>query len=180
MPELIPLLTENEIAQRVTELADRISNDYRDRRVVLVGILKGAFVFLADLIRKLSIPAEVDFIWISSYGMSDASSGDIKIRQDVTLDLEGKDVILVEDIIDSGITIQKILPRFKNLGAKSVKVCAFIDKLERRETDFTPDYTGYRVPRGFLVGYGLDYAEQYRYLPGIYEVKTTSTNEAQK
>ncbi len=171
MSEFIPVLTQKEIANRVVEVADAISTDYRDRDLILIGILKGAFVFLADLIRHISIPVKVDFMCASSYGRSTSSSGRVKIIKDVDLDLKNKDVVIVEDIVDTGITLTHLVAHLKSSGAASVRICALIDKQERRQTEIVADYVCHSVEKGFLVGYGLDYAEFHRNLPEVYHLK---------
>ena len=171
MSEFIPVLTQKEIANRVVEVADAISTDYRDRDLILIGILKGAFVFLADLIRHISIPVKVDFMCASSYGRSTSSSGRVKIIKDVDLDLKNKDVVIVEDIVDTGITLTHLVAHLKSSGAASVRICALIDKQERRQTEIAADYVCHSVEKGFLVGYGLDYAEFHRNLPEVYHLK---------
>ncbi len=171
MAELIPVLTETEIEQNIHVLARRISDDYRNKNLVLIGVLKGAFVFLSDLMRCLTIPVEIEFIRLSSYGISDTSSGRIDIHDNILLDLKDKDVLIVEDIVDTGLTLTTLAEHIKSLQPKSVKICALIDKLERRKTDCKVDYACHTVEGGFLVGYGLDYAEKYRNLPAIYHLK---------
>ena len=171
MSEFIPVLTQKEIASRVAEIAHAISNDYKDRDLILIGILKGAFVFLADLIRHISIPVKVDFMCVSSYGRSTSSSGRVKIIKDVDLDLKNKDVVIVEDIVDTGITLTHLVAHLKSSGAASVRICALIDKQERRQTEIVADYVCHSVEKGFLVGYGLDYAEFHRNLPEVYHLK---------
>jgi hypoxanthine phosphoribosyltransferase len=171
MSELIPVLTEIEIEQNVQLLARRISDDYRNKDLIMIGVLKGAFVFLSDLMRRLTIPVEVEFIRLASYGKSHISSGKIDIRDDIALNLQGKDVLIVEDIVDTGLTLKTLTEHIKTFKPKSVKICALIDKLERRETDCKVDYACHTVEGGFLVGYGLDYAEKYRNLPAIYHLK---------
>ncbi len=171
MSEFIPVLTQKEIAKRVVEVADAISTDYRDRDLILIGILKGAFVFLADLIRHISIPVKVDFMCASSYGRSTSSSGRVKIIKDVDLDLKNKDVVIVEDIVDTGITLTHLVAHLKSSGAASVRICALIDKQERRKTEVVADYVCHSVEKGFLVGHGLDYAEFHRNLPEVYHLK---------
>lgn len=160
----------SEIGRRVSEIAERISFDYRDRELVVIGVLKGAFVFLADLVRQLAIPVVLDFIQVGSYGASMASSGNISLKLPISMDVKGKDVLLVEDIIDTGWTIRFLLDHILSLGASSVAVCAMIDKTERRKIDVPVNYVCLSVPEGFLVGYGLDHAERYRELPDIYEL----------
>jgi hypoxanthine phosphoribosyltransferase len=170
MPELITVLTEKEIDRLISSMAQKISEDYKDKRLVLIGVLKGAFVFLGDLARKLTIPVEIDFIQFSSYGNNDSSSGDVKLRSDISSELKGKDVLVVEDIIDTGLTITKLIKHLESFNPESIRVCTFIDKHERREVDYKADYACYSVEGGFLVGYGLDYAEKYRNLPALYHL----------
>ncbi|HFC97271.1 MAG TPA: hypoxanthine phosphoribosyltransferase [Thermosulfurimonas dismutans] len=169
--ELQLLLSPEEIARRVRELGQEISQHYRDRPLVLVGVLKGAFVFLADLMRSLSLPrVEVDFVRLRSYGFSDTSSGEVQITKDVELPLQDKDVLIVEDIVDTGYTLAYLLKHLQMHRPASVKICCFIDKSERRKVSVPLHFVAFKIPRGFLVGYGLDYAERYRHLPGVYEV----------
>jgi len=170
MPELIPVLTEKEIHDKVEMVAQKISKDYENGRLVLIGVLKGGFVFLADLARRLSIPVEIDFIRYASYGDRDYSSGDIRLCSDITTDIKGKDVLIVEDIIDSGLTMAKLIKHLEAFHPESIRICAFIDKYERRKVDCQADYFCHSVKGGFLVGYGLDYAEKYRNLPALYHL----------
>jgi len=171
MPEFIPVLTQGAIETRIQAVAQRISIDYKDRDLILIGILKGAFIFLADLIRHLSIPVKVDFMCVSSYGDRTTSSGQIRLTKDVALNLKNKDVLVVEDIVDTGLTLAHLIDHLKHAGAASVRICALIDKRERRQTEIAVDYVCHTVDKGFLVGYGLDYAEYYRNLPGIFHLK---------
>lgn len=171
MPELIPVLKKDAIQKIVADVARRISTDYQDKELVLLGVLKGSFIFLSDLMRQLSIQAKVDFIGASSYGSGTSSSEKITITKDIDIDIRNKDVLIVEDIIDTGITLAYIIEHLKSFGPKSVKICAFLDKKERRKRAVSIDYTGYGVAAGFLVGYGLDFDEQYRNLPDIYHLK---------
>jgi hypoxanthine phosphoribosyltransferase len=171
MVDLIPVLTEDQIREKVALLARQISSDYQDNPLVLIGVLKGAVVFLSDLMRQLTIPVEIDFLCLSSYGNSDVSSGRVLIRKDITIDVKDKHVLLVEDIIDSGLTLAGLRDQLKSKGARSIRICVMIDKLERRKTDIRADYVCHTVNGGFLVGYGLDYAEKYRNLPGISQIK---------
>ncbi|CAB5133868.1 Hypoxanthine-guanine phosphoribosyltransferase (EC [Olavius algarvensis associated proteobacterium Delta 3] len=171
MPELIPVLSREEIKERIAGVAVQISKDYENRELVLIGVLKGAFVFLSDLIRHLTIPVQLDFVSISSYGSGTASTGEIRLTKDLGIAISGKDVLIVEDIIDSGQTLQWLSDYLRTLDPKSVRTCTFIDKRERREENIPVDYACHTVEEGFLVGYGLDYAEDYRYLPGIYHLK---------
>jgi hypoxanthine phosphoribosyltransferase len=171
MPTLTPVLTKEDIQKMVTEVAKRISEDYEGRELVLVGVLKGAFIFLSDLIRQLTIPVRVDFVRACSYGAETSSSGQIRLTKEIELDIENKDVLIVEDIADTGLTLSYLKDYFKSLGAGSVKICALIDKRERRDTSVTIEYACQVIEKGFLVGYGLDYAEDYRGLPGIYQLQ---------
>ncbi len=170
-PQLIPVFSRAEIAQKIKTLARQISDDYSEKEVVVIGILKGAFIFLADLIRELTIPVEIDFVRLASYGSDTSSSGHIRITKDIELDIRGRDVLVVEDIVDSGLTIDFLLDYLKQSHPASIKVCAFIDKTERRKVQVSIDYAGHVVDHGFLVGYGLDYDDKYRALPEIYHLK---------
>jgi hypoxanthine phosphoribosyltransferase len=171
MSEFIPVLTKKEIDAQVSHIAQVISADYKDRELILIGILKGAFIFLSDLIRQLSIPVKVDFMCVSSYGDHTTSSGRIKLIKDVDININNKDVLIVEDIVDTGITLSYLVDHLHASGASSVRICTLIDKRERRETDVRVDYACHTVNKGFLVGYGLDYAEFYRNLPEVYHLK---------
>ena len=170
-PEMIPVLSSAEIAQKVKTLAERISKDYPDTELHIIAILKGVFVFLADLVRELSIPVRIDFVRLLSYGSSTESSGNIRITKEIELDVRAQDVLIVEDMVDSGLTIAYLLEYLEAFHPRSVKVCAFIDKTERRQTDVPIDYVGHVVEHGFLVGYGLDFDEKYRALPDIYSLE---------
>ena len=159
-----------EIAREVQLLAKRISEDYEGKDVVLIGVLKGAFIFLADLVRQLTIPVQLDFIRAASYGTGTESSGKIRITTDVELDLRGRDVLIVEDIIDSGLTTAFLKEHLANKKPRSLKICALLDKIERRAVSIPLEYVGLRLEKGFVVGYGLDCNEANRQLPGIYEL----------
>lgn len=173
MPELIPVLHKDAIAQQVADIARKISSDYRHGDLVIVGVLKGAFIFLADLVRQLTIKSFIiDFIRITSYGNSSETSGEIRILNDIETDIAGKDVLIVEDIIDTGLTIKFLFEQLKLRQPRTIKICALIDKIERRQVRIRPDYTCHRVDHGFIVGYGLDYAESYRNLPGLFHITT--------
>jgi hypoxanthine phosphoribosyltransferase len=171
MPELKPVLSQEEIEKTVSDLARQISHDYKDREVILVGVLKGAFVFLADLIRHLTIPVKIDFIRLASYGCDTSSSGTVCLTKEIEIDIGGKDVLVVEDIIDTGLSLEFLIGHLKTLKARSVRLCALIDKRERRQSDLVVDYVGRIIEKGFLVGYGLDYAEGYRHLPAVYDLQ---------
>lgn len=171
MPELIPILSKNEIDQRVTAIAAKISADYAQSELVVIGVLKGAFVFLSDLIRKLSIPVEVEFVRISSYGTESASSEKIRLTSELETEIKNKDVLIIEDIIDTGLTISFLVDYLFAFNPKSVQICTLIDKQERKKKRIDIRYACHVVKEGFLVGYGLDFAEKYRYLPDIYHLK---------
>jgi hypoxanthine phosphoribosyltransferase len=155
----------------VFRLARRISSDYKDRDLILIGILKGAFVFLSDLVRHLTIPVKLDFIRVCSYGPDVSSSGNIRLTKEVEIDVSNKDVLIVEDIVDTGLTLSFIIDYLKTFNPKTVKICALLDKQERRSENVKIDYACHKVAEGFLVGYGLDYNENYRSLAGIYHLK---------
>lgn len=161
------LLTEEELAKRVKELGEEISRDYAGQSVTLIGVLKGAVVFFSDIMRAITVPAAIDFIACSSYGMSSTTSGEVQIRKDLDHSIEGKHVIVIEDIVDTGTTLHYLLDNLKKRGAASVKLAALLNKPSRRKVEVTVDYTGFEVPDYFVVGYGLDYAEKYRNLPYI-------------
>lgn len=169
--ELRILLTSEEISGRIKALAEEIERDFPEEELVFIGTLKGAFIFLADLVRNISSNRVlIDFVRVKSYGYSDTSSGEVVITKDIEIQIEGKNVILVEDIIDTGITIDFLKKHLSLHNPKTIKICALIDKQERRKVAITPDYVGFKIDKGFLVGYGLDFAERYRHLPHIYEV----------
>ena len=170
MPEFIPLISEQEIQTRIKNLGRQISKDYDGKDLVLVGVLKGAFIFLSDLTRQISIDHEIDLVGASSYEGT-ASSGQIVFTKQPDLELEGRDVLLVEDIVDTGNTLTKIIEFIKLLEPRSVKICTLIDKHERREVKIDVDYSCFSLEKGFIVGYGLDYNEKYRNFPAIYDLK---------
>lgn len=164
------VFTAANIASQVQLLASQISTDYEGREVVLVGVLKGAFIFLADLVRQLSIPVQLDFVRVASYGTGTESSGKIKIITDVELDLQGRDVLIIEDIVDSGLTTAFLRQHLATKEPRSVKICTLLDKRERRTISIPLEYVGFQLEKGFVVGYGLDCNEADRQLPGIYEL----------
>ncbi len=164
------LITEEQIKTRIKELASQIKRDYEGKVPVLIGVLKGSFVFLADLIRELDIDVEIDFLAVSSYGKSTKTSGIVKILKDLSISIENRDVILVEDICDSGLTLKYLVELLEAKRPSSIRICALLDKKERRLVEVNLDYVGFEVPDRFLVGYGLDYAERYRNLPYIKEL----------
>lgn len=171
MPELIPVLKKNDIDNMVAHVAQRISSDYQDHELILIGVLKGAFVFLSDLMLNLSIPVQVDFLRVASYGSDTSSSGRINLTKAIEIDVKNKDVLVVEDIVDTGLTLSYIIDYLKSFKPKTVKVCALLDKRQRRQANVKIDYACHIVTEGFLVGYGLDYDEDYRYLPEIYHLQ---------
>jgi len=170
MAQLTPILTKEEIDRIISSLANRISSDYQGCDLVLIGVLKGAFIFMADLVRKLTIPVTMDFVGATSYGKKTVSSGSLRFTKAIEIDVRDKDVVLVDDIVDTGLTMACLVTHVKAMGPKSVKVCTLIDKKERREQDIFLDYIGVVVENGFLAGFGLDYAEAYRNLPGIFQL----------
>lgn len=159
------LLTEEEILRRVAELGRQITADFAGRDLVLVGVLKGAVAFMVDLARAIDLPLAMDFMAVSSYGASTESSGVVRITKDLDQSLDGKHVLVVEDIVDTGLTLKYILEILQAHGPASVSICALFDKVKERKADVPLDYVGFRIPDRFVVGYGLDYAEVYRNLP---------------
>lgn len=162
------LVTEQQLKDRCAQLGAAISRDYAGKDVLLVSILKGAVVFMADLMRAVTIPCSIDFMVVSSYGGANTTTtGLVKIIKDLDADLTGKDVIIVEDNLDTGVTLSKLVPMLKLRNPESVRICAILDKPERRKADIHADYVGFTVPDAFVVGYGLDYDEKYRNLPFV-------------
>ncbi len=162
------LLSSEQIQQRVAELGQQLTREYAGKKLVLMGVLNGAFMFLADLAKHIELDLEVDFIRVASYGNETSTSGIIRLTKEPELELVGKDILLVEDIIDTGTTMAWLERYFQDRAVRSVKVCALIDKKERRQTRVQVDYAAFHIDRGFLIGYGLDYAQLYRNLPAIY------------
>ena len=165
------LFSRETIQERVKELAARISSDYEGQEPVFIGVLNGAVFFFADLTRELDIPIKIDFIRAASYGSEMTSSGEIRLTKDVEIPVKGRPVILVEDIVDTGLTLTHIIKKMEAKAPESIKVCALIDKLDRRDVSVTVDYCGFRIEEGFVVGYGLDHDEKYRQLPDIFVLK---------
>lgn len=161
------LLTQQQLQGKVSEIADRINLDYMNKKPLIVSVLKGSFVFMADLIRKITIPCTVDFMSVSSYGKHLKTSGEVKIIKDLDEKIEGRNLIVVEDILDSGLTLNYILDILRAREPESIALCALLDKPERRMADVSVDYSGFIIPDKFVVGYGLDYAEEYRNLPYV-------------
>jgi hypoxanthine phosphoribosyltransferase len=158
------IISKEKLKRKVKELASQISRDYKDKNPILVGILKGSFVFLADLIREIKIPHQIDFICVASYGSRKKASGVVRLLKDLSTNIEGKDVIIVEDIIDSGLTLNYIRNNLQTRSPKSLEVVTLLDKKKRRKTKIPIKYVGFSIPDSFVVGYGLDYDEQYRNL----------------
>ncbi|HCY87504.1 MAG TPA: hypoxanthine phosphoribosyltransferase [Desulfobacteraceae bacterium] len=170
MPEFIPMISEDEIKEKTREVGAKITEDYNGLDLVLVGVLKGSFIFLADLTRQIKIDHDIDLVGASSYDGT-ATTGQIVFTKQPDLELEGRDVLLVEDIVDTGLTLSKIVEFVQLLNPRSVKICTLIDKRERREVELSVDYSCFTLEKGFIVGYGLDYNERYRNLPAIYDLK---------
>lgn len=167
MSKIIHLISKEEIDKKVDKLADSISNDYKGRDLLVIGILKGAYIFMADLVRRLRVPVKCDFVKVSSYCSSTRSSGKIQFDLNLSCSIEGKDVLLVEDIIDTGLTLKALKERLLPYRPNSLKICAFLDKSSRREVEIEADYLGMEVPDKFLIGYGLDLDERFRQLPFV-------------
>ncbi|WP_026477069.1 hypoxanthine phosphoribosyltransferase [Alkaliphilus transvaalensis] len=164
------LLSEKEIEGRINELGQQISADYQEKKLLVVSLLKGSFVFTADLVRKISIPVKIEFMTTSSYGHGQESSGQINIISDVKGDLTGYDVLVVDDITDSGLTMKYVMEHLKSKKPNSVKCCVLLDKPERRQIEIVPDYLGFTIPDKFVVGYGLNYGDYYRNIPYVFVV----------
>jgi len=165
---LIPRKT---ILSRVKELAHKISSDYAGKEPILIGILNGVVFFFSDLVMEMTIPSKIDFIRAASYGSGTSTSGTIRLTKDVEIPIQGKEVIIVEDIVDTGLTLNHIVKGLEDRGPESIRICALIDKLGRRDEEVKIDYCGFHIKEGFLVGYGLDHNERYRYLSDIYVLR---------
>jgi hypoxanthine phosphoribosyltransferase len=161
------LVAADELQRRVVELGAQISSDYAGRTLLLVGVLKGAVFFLSDLMRFIDIPVEVDFMAVASYGSATDSSGVVRILKDLDISIEGRDVLIVEDIVDSGLTLQYLMRNLGSRNPRTLEVCALLTKPERRKVDLPTRYVGFEIPDRFVVGYGLDYAERHRNLPFV-------------
>ncbi len=161
------LITEDVLQTRIRELGTEISADYQGRDLLLVGVLKGAVFFLADLMRHLTVPCEIDFMAISSYGASTDTSGVVRILKDLDINIDGRHVLVVEDIIDSGLTLSYLMRNLESREPASLEICALLTKPDRREIDVPVRYTGFEIPNKFVIGYGLDFAERYRNLPYV-------------
>jgi hypoxanthine phosphoribosyltransferase len=167
MSKIKVLISRDELKAKTEELARRISEDYEGKDLLLVGVLKGGFMFLSDLCRAITIPVSIDFISVSSYGNSTVSSGVVRILKDIDYDITGKHVLIVEDLIDTGLTLTYLKDLFAAKHCASVKVCTILDKPSRRKVQLEVDYQGIIIPDKFVIGYGLDYAEKYRNLPDV-------------
>ena len=161
------LLTSDEINARVKEIGAEITRDYQGESVLMVGILRGAVVFFSELVKNVDLDVRFDFMVVSSYGSSSVSSGEVRIIKDISQPIEGKNVLIIEDIIDTGNTLKNLKRLLLTRNPKSLKICSLLDKPSRRVVDFTPDYVGLEIPDEFVVGYGLDFAERYRTLPYV-------------
>jgi hypoxanthine phosphoribosyltransferase len=170
------LLSREAVATRVNELAIQISRDYEGKDLLLVGVLKGAFVFLADLMRALDIPVQVDFVRLASYGKGTTSAGQVRMLLDLEASIAGRHVLIVEDILDTGLTLSFLLECLRARRPASLKLCVLLGKRIKRVYDITPDYQGFDVPDGFVVGYGIDYGERYRQLPAIYTLSLATSD----
>jgi len=170
------MITEEQVSQKVKELGKVITRDYQDKDLLLIAILKGSVVFLADLIRAISLPLHMDFMAVSSYGTSTATSGVVRILKDLEADITDKHVLIIEDIVDTGLTLSYLKENLNSRNPASLKVCTFLDKPSRRKVAITPDYNGYEIPDEFVVGYGLDCNEEFRNLPYIAVVKTDNND----
>ncbi len=177
-PALPVLLERQRIRQRVDGLAEAISRDYKDSNPLLVGVLKGSFVFLADLVRELTVPVSIDFVRLRSYGAGTTTSGGVDLLLDVTTPMQGRHVLVVEDIVDTGLSLSYLLEHLRRQGPGSLKVCALLDKPARRHSRFAGlavDYVGFTIPNVFVVGYGLDHAEDFRALPDVCMLDSVSS-----
>lgn len=165
------LVTEKELKEKIKEIGAEITADYKGKELLIIGVLKGAFTFMADLIREVKIPVEIDFMAVSSYGKSTTSSGVVRILKDLEGSIEGKHILVVEDIIDTGLTLSYLVNNLESRGAVSVKICTLLDKPERRTANVDIKYKGFDIPDEFVVGYGIDFAEKYRNLSEICVLK---------
>lgn len=165
------LLTQEEIAAKVQELGQQISKDYKGKKLLLISVLKGSVVFMSDLMRAITVPASIDFMSVSSYGSGVKTSGVVRILKDLEIDIAGWDILIVEDILDSGMTLSYLIEVLKQRKPNSMKICTLLDKPDRRQAEIHVDYLGFQIPDAFVVGYGLDYAELYRNLPYVAVLK---------
>lgn len=166
------LFSRDKIQKRVKELASQISKDYAGRELIMIGVLRGAFIFMADLIREITIPCRVDFARLASYGAGSESSGKVVMTKDIETSVKNQDILIVEDILDTGMTMQYFVEWLKERNPRSLKTCVFLDKRKRRKVSLEADYVGFTIEDGFVVGYGLDFNEKYRFSPDIYVINT--------
>ncbi|MBE6764831.1 MAG: hypoxanthine phosphoribosyltransferase [Ruminococcaceae bacterium] len=171
------LINEEELAEMIKRLGAQISEDYKDKNLLLVSVLKGSVVTMADLMRAITIPCSIDFMVVSSYGKGTETSGSVKIIKDLDISIKDYDVLIVEDILDSGVTLSSLIELLSSRGPASLKLCTLLDKPDRRKVDIKAHYVGTKVPDAFIVGYGLDYAEKYRNLPYIGILKDSAINK---
>lgn len=162
------LFSADDIKKRVRELGQQISKDYEGKNLVVISLLRGSFIFASDLVREIGVPTQIEFITTASYGHGEESSGLVNIVNDIKDDIEGRDVLVVDDIMDTGLTMEKILEHLKKKNPNSIKSCVMLDKPERRKTEITSDYVGFTIPDLFIVGYGLNYGDYYRNVPYIF------------
>lgn len=167
------LITEEQVQKRLKELGKQLTADYQGKDLLVIGILKGSVIFMSDLVRVIDLPLQLDFMAVSSYGKSTNSSGVVRILKDLDTDIQGKDVLIIEDIVDTGLTLSYLVENLLSRNPASLKICTFLDKPSRRVAKIRPDYNGYEIPDEFVVGYGLDYAEKYRNLPYIGVIEMT-------
>lgn len=167
------LCSEEQIATRLKELGAQISEEYKDKNLLIISLLKGSFIFCADLVRNITVPVKIEFMTTSSYGHSEESTGKVKIVSDISSDMSGYDVLIVDDITDTALTMDFVINHIKSKNAKSVKSCVLLDKPSRRKVDLVPDYCGFEIEDKFVVGYGLNYGDYYRNIPYVFNV----TNE---
>lgn len=165
------LVSEEDIRRRVRELGEELTKDYKDKDLMVIGILKGAVIFMSELVQNIKLPILMDFMAVSSYGKSSISTGEVRIVKDLDFSVENKDILIVEDIIDTGYTLNYLTDNLRKRGASSVKICTLLDKPERRKVDVPVHYLGFAIPDEFVVGYGLDFAEKYRNLPYVGALK---------
>jgi hypoxanthine phosphoribosyltransferase len=165
------LISEEELAKRIKEMGEQLTQDYKGKDLMVVGILKGCMLYLSDLVRNIDLPLTMDFMVVSSYGSATKSSGVVRIIKDLEREIEGKDVLIVEDIVDTGLTLSYLIENLKTRNPNSVKVCSLLDKPDRRKVHVDIEYVGFQIPDEFVVGYGLDYDEVYRNLPFVCVLK---------
>lgn len=162
------LISEDDIAKRITEIGNKISNDYKGKKLYVLSLLRGSFIFTADLVRKMSIDVKIGFMTTSSYGDKESSSGNVKVLSDIYDDIRGYNVLIVDDIVDTGITMKFVMEHLKKYNPESIKCCVLLDKPERRKVDIEPDYKCFTIPDVFVAGYGLNYGDYYRNIPYVF------------